>query len=121
MEDVSDFSDYYFESAAELDTLVSHATVPPSIDYVTEIQKTSVKVFVPKGTLAAYQAADVWKEFWNLQESDEITGVSSPVMPTTDVKEVGRYSITGVRIEGKQPGINIIKMSDDTSRKVIVK
>ena len=124
MADVVDFTGYwgyYFKSADKLDTLCSIATNPPIIDNVSENQKASLKVFVPKGTLAAYQAADVWKEFWNMQESDEITGVSSPVMPTTDVKEVGRYSITGVKIEQKRPGINIIKMSDGTSRKVLVK
>ena len=27
-------------------------------------------VYVPKGSLSAYQNADVWKKFWNLQETE---------------------------------------------------
>ena len=27
-------------------------------------------VYVPKGTLATYQAADTWKNFWDIQEFD---------------------------------------------------
>lgn len=118
MDDVTSF--YHF-GGDKLDTLVSLTTTPPIIWGVSEKQKTTLKVFVPKGTLAAYQAADVWKEFWNLQEIDAITGISSAVVPKTDAKGVGLYSITGVKIEQKRPGINIIKMSDGSIRKVLVK
>ena len=125
MEDVKDFSDYYFDGTytgvANLDTLVSMAAVPPAIAHVSENQKTSYKVFVPKGTLAAYQAADVWKEFWNLQEGDGTTGINPVSSHSATAKEIGRYTISGEKTNGKVPGINIIRMSDGTTRKVIVK
>lgn len=121
MEDVTYFSDYNFEKAEKLDTLVSLAITPPSINNVTEKQKTDLKVFVPKGTLAAYQAADVWKEFWNLQEGDGTTGINPVSSHSATAKEIGRYTISGEKTNGKVPGINIIRMSDGTTRKVIAK
>lgn len=121
MEDVSDFSGYEFERATKLDTLISRATTPPTINHVTENQKASLKVFVPKGTLTAYQAADVWKEFWNLQEGDGTSGISPVTSHSDAAKEIERFMITGEKADGKVPGINIIRMSDGTTRKVIVK
>jgi hypothetical protein len=121
MEDVTNFSDYAFREAEKLDTLVSLATTPPSINNVTENQKASLKVFVPKGTLAAYQAADVWKEFWNLQEGDGTTDISPLSSHSSCAKEIGRYTITGEKIDRQVPGINIVRMSDGTTRKVIIK
>lgn len=120
MEDVTDFSNYNFSNANKLNTLVSLAATPPSIDHVTEKQKASLKVFVPKGTLAAYQAAVVWKEFWNLQEGDGTTEIS-PLFSRPNAREAGCYTITGEKVNSKVPGINIIKMSDGATRKVIIK
>lgn len=39
----------------------------------------------------------------------------------SDVKEAGRYSLDGRTIDGKASGLNIVKMSDGTVRKVLVK
>jgi hypothetical protein len=46
-------------------------TNPPVIDSgndFTESQYVNTTIFVPKGTLTAYQTADVWKDFWDIQE-----------------------------------------------------
>lgn len=38
-----------------------------------------------------------------------------------DVREVARYSLNGCKLAAPQKGINIIRMSDGTTRKVLVK
>ncbi len=43
------------------------------------------------------------------------------VNAATDVREVARYSVDGRQLSAPQPGVNIIKMSDGTSKKVWVK
>ena len=57
-------------------TIYSYATTPPSMRSFTNNQYINAKVYVPQGSLAAYQAADVWMNFWGLQEFDP-TGISS--------------------------------------------
>ncbi len=54
--------------------------VPPAVGYYnfTDTQYENVVLYVPEGTLAAYQAADVWKEFKNICEFDT-TGIEDVV------------------------------------------
>ena len=49
----------------------------------------------------------------------EATGISSVVADDKEVVEVARYTADGVRISAPVKGLNIIKMSDGATRKVI--
>ena len=80
----------------------------------------TLKVYVPKGSLAAYQSADVWKNFWNLQES-ETTDIDNAIMNTQTAKELKCYDAAGRETGSHHKGLNIIRMSDGTTKKVIVK
>ena len=60
-------------------TIYSYATTPPWMPSFTNNQYINAKVYVPQGSLAAYQAADVWENFWGLQEFDP-TGISQVEM-----------------------------------------
>ena len=53
-----------------LDDIYLMGAIPPSFvsNYFTDSQYVAANVYVPKGTLEIYQAADVWKNFWNIQE-----------------------------------------------------
>lgn len=48
-------------------------------------------------------------------------GIASVDGNTTEAVEVARYSLNGTRLSAPQRGINIVKMSDGTTRKVVVK
>lgn len=45
-------------------------SIPPSVaeDSFSNANYYGATLYVPKGTLAFYQSADVWKNFWNIQE-----------------------------------------------------
>ena len=52
-------------------SIYSMCTNPPVIESgndFTESQYVNTTVFIPKGSLNAYQTADVWKNFWDIQE-----------------------------------------------------
>lgn len=49
------------------------------------------------------------------------TGISGVVTPDENATEVARYALDGTQLSAPTKGINIIKMSDGTTRKVIVK
>jgi hypothetical protein len=60
-----------FCEGANISRIYSMCTNPPVIDSgndFTESQYVNTTIFVPKGTLTAYQTADVWKDFWDIQE-----------------------------------------------------
>lgn len=49
------------------------------------------------------------------------SGIGSMAVDNTDVVETARYDITGRRLSTPVPGINIVRYSDGSSRKILVK
>ena len=74
---VTEIGSYLFDECDNLMTINSMPTTPPSVGSgnFTNQQYLDAKVYVPQGLLAAYQAADVWMNFWGLQEGT-FTGIS---------------------------------------------
>ena len=56
-------------------------------------------VYVPKGTLATYQAADTWKNFWDIQEFD-VTAIEN-IEDVTPVFEITSSGIQFTAAVGK--------------------
>lgn len=75
-------------------------------------------VYVPKGTYDNYRLSE-FGYFENIVEFDA-TGIDKTTT-STDVEEVSRYSVNGQRLAVPVKGLNIVKYSDGTARKVVVK
>jgi len=75
-------------------------------------------LYVPTGKKEVYKSTDYWHKFMNIAEFD-VTAVKEI---DKDVKiEVARYTIEGKKISSPQKGINILRMNDGTTQKVLVK
>ena len=74
-------------------------------------------VYVPKGTGDAY----FWSEFGYFDKIVEFdaTGIDK-VTTSTNAKEVSRYSANGQRLSAPAKGLNIVKYSDGSVKKVVV-
>ena len=75
-------------------------------------------VYVPKGTGDAYFRSAEFGYFYNIVEFDA-TGIDK-VATSTNVKEVSRYSANGQRLSAPAKGLNIVKYSDGSVKKVVV-
>lgn len=75
-------------------------------------------LYVPKGTYDNYRLSE-FGYFENIVEFDP-TGIDKTTT-STDVEEVSRYSVNGQRLAVPVKGLNIVKYSDGTARKVVVK
>ena len=75
-------------------------------------------LYVPKGTKNAYQNSE-WRYCKEIIEM-ETSGIDSVIL-NPDAKEVSRYSLNGQRLAVPVKGLNIVKYSDGTVRKVVVK
>ena len=79
--------------------------MPPQSEEWSDANYVASIVYVPEGSLAAYQAADVWKNFWDIREWDGVTtGIASA--PTASRQE------PLATVEGKQ--ITVHADADDT-------
>ena len=75
-------------------------------------------VYVPKGTGDAYFRSAEFGYFYNIVEFDA-TGIDK-VATSANVKEVSRYSANGQRLSVPAKGLNIVKYSDGSVKKVVV-
>ena len=103
-------------------TIISRIEDPFDLDVnpFSDIAFTNDILYVPYGTTEKYRAREVWKNFVNIIEG-EPTGIKTPNADKSDATEKKRYMLSGQRTTKSQHGINIIKMSDGTVKKVMVK
>ena len=109
-----------FSDCTAMTRLISRAATPPSCgsQALDDINKWTCTLSVPAGSTAAYQAAAQWKEFFFID--NDVTGieaVAAESVSNADITDI--YDLNGRRRNALQPGINIVKMSDGTTRKVI--
>ena len=86
-------------------------------DVFTGCNAQNCTVYVPKGTVDAYKSSE-FGYFENIVEFDA-TGIDK-VATSTNAKEVSRYSANGQRLSAPAKGLNIVKYSDGSVKKVVV-
>ena len=82
-----------------------------------EVDTKKCTVYVPMGTYDDYRHSD-FVSFENIVEF-EATGIDKTTT-STDVEEVARYSVKGQRLSAPTKGLNIVKYSDGSVKKVAV-
>ena len=86
--------------------------------------ETKITLHVPAASIDAYSNAYPWKSFGSivaLTDSDpKPTGITVPTA-TQQTNIAEHYDLNGHRVSQPQRGLNIVKMSDGTMKKVIVK
>ena len=87
------------------------------IDIFNRCNAQNCTVYVPKGTYDAYKSSE-FGYFYNIVEFDA-TGIDK-VATSADAKEVSRYSANGQRLSAPAKGLNIVKYSDGSVKKVVV-
>ena len=109
-----------FSDCTAMTHLVSKATTPPTCgtQALDDINKWSCTLSVPEGCNSVYQQADQWKDFFFIDNN--ITGINV-LMNTKGISVKDRYTLDGKRLSQPQRGLNIVRMSDGTTKKVVVK
>ena len=74
-------------------------------------------VYVPKGTYDDYWLSE-FGYFENIVEFDP-TGINN-VITSNDAKELSRYSLNGQRLSSPAKGLNIVKYSDGSVKKIAI-
>lgn len=110
-----------FSGCSGLTSIISYAITPPTCGShaFDEVDKQACRLIVPPGSKEAYQNADEWKDFLTIEEDGETTSVATAKTGNRDINSV--YSMDGKRLNSMRKELNIIRMSDGTVRKVMVK
>ena len=102
--------------------MTSLNTTPPNSSdfYVFNLTtQREATLHVPAGCKNAYKQIECWKNFYNIQD-DAVTGIDATLMNSGEktIKEV--HDLGGKQLSQPQRGLNIVKMSDGTTKKVVV-
>ena len=110
---------YAFQRCSNLlSVYVSWPTPISAYKTFSETNLGKCTLYVPQGKEQDYWLADVWGDFGNIVEYDP-TGIDR-VTTSTDAKELSRYSVNGQRLSAPAKGLNIVKYSDGSVKKVAV-
>ena len=117
---------------AKIESLVCRMPHPMNVPYyfIDYIKEFNSKVYVPKALLDTYKTTETyWKiipaeNFYQIEGNVPESGILASVKP---IESVGKatvkaiYTLNGTKVNSLQHGINIVKMSDGTVRKVMTK
>ena len=117
---ITSIGEFAFSYCSGLTSIYVYAEKVPRIGrYAFEgCASRKCTLYVPKGTYDNYRRSE-FGYFVNIVEFDA-TGIDKTTT-STDVEEVSRYSVNGQRLAVPVKGLNIVKYSDGTVRKVVVK
>ena len=117
---ITSIGEFAFSYCSGLTSIYVYAEKVPRIGrYAFEgCASRKCTLYVPKGTYDNYRLSE-FGYFENIVEFDA-TGIDKTTT-STDVEEVSRYSLNGQRLAVPVKGLNIVKYSDGTVRKVVVK
>lgn len=115
---------------AKIESLVCRMPQPMEVPYnfIDYIKEFNSKVYVPKALLDTYKTTETyWKiipaeNFYQIEGNVPESGILASVKP---IESVGKatvkaiYTLNGTKVNSLQHGINIVKMSDGTVRKVM--
>ncbi len=110
-----------FRSCSGLMSIYSLNPEPPTCggDVFYNVPTSTCVLYVPIGSKEAYSTADQWEDFLNIVEMD-MTPVNS-VTAGGNAEATNYYTMDGKQVSTPQRGINIIRYSDGTAHKVLVK
>ncbi len=108
-----------FDGCTSMKKFVAKTQMPPTCENgaLDGINKETCILYVPAAGMNAYKTTEVWKEFFHYTSIE--TGIKG--MKADNTAEMERFSLDGTRLTAPQKGINIVRMSDGTTRKVMVK
>ena len=117
---------------AKIESLVCRMPQPMEVpsNFIYYIKEFNSKVYVPKALLDTYKTTETWwsiipaENFYQIEGNVPESGILASVKP---IESVGKatvkaiYTLNGTKVNSLQHGINIVKMSDGTVRKVMTK
>ena len=116
---VTSIGDWAFRDCSGLTSIYAYLEKIPELgsNVFTGCNAKICILYVPKGTIDDYKLSK-FGYFEKIVEFDA-SGIDK-VTTSADAKEVFRYSVNGQRLSAPAKGLNIVKYSDGSVKKVVV-
>ena len=119
--DITSIGDEAFQGCSGLTSIYVYEEKVPIIgsNVFKGCDAKKCTVYVPMGTYNDYRLSEFGDYFENIVEFD-VTGIDKTTT-STDIEEVARYSVNGQRLSAPTKGLNIVKYSNGSVKKVAVR
>ena len=119
---VASIGKYAFRGCTGLTSITSKNTTPPVCgSYAFKSVDVNIPLIVPQESVSLYMTASEWKYFKNILGQD-MSGVEDTFTDNgEELIEVARYDANGKSIAAPVKGVNIVRYSNGTVKKVLVK
>ena len=119
---VASIGKYAFRGCTGLTSITSKNTTPPVCDMAAfKNVDVNIPLIVPQESVSRYKATYIWMNFLNIQGQD-MSGVEDTFTDNGEVLiEVARYDANGKSIAAPVKGVNIVRYSNGTVKKVFEK
>ena len=121
---VNEVNGSMLSNCTNLKAIYCYAESVPTFEYpeaykpFENIPVEQITLYVPKKSIDDYKQAQYWNSIGNIVAIEDITAVDK--VRSTTIGEVGTvYNTAGQRIQKGIRGLNILKMSDGTTIKVV--
>ena len=122
---VTTISGSAFSGVNKLKKIYCHWEEPVKFSSIFEDEVLkNATLYVPIGTKVNYEKVDPWRNFWNIEEGDyEATSGINDIVHSSEgnIVEVNRYDVSGKHVSKDYKGLVIIRYSDGSIKKQIVK
>lgn len=109
-----------FAGCTNLRTIICDRCIPPSSQYsiFSNIVFVEATLYVPKGCVETYQIAEVWKNFFEINEFDENAALNNVFADGN--KSISKiFDVNGQLRSRLEKGLNIVVYTDGQVRKII--
>lgn len=106
-----------FADCSAIKKIICHTVIPPTCgsQALDDINKWECTLLVPANSIAAYQEADQWNEFFFIKDIE--SGIADVKKEASTDKNY--FAPNGKKFSKPQKGLNIVVMQDGTTRKVV--
>lgn len=114
------YGDYMFKNCTGLKRIYNPQKMPKDIDpnVFEGVNQGECELYVPLESVELYKIAPVWSKF--IVKGMDMSGIGDVPADRPTITPVARYNLQGSRLSGPQPGINIVRYSDGTTKKELV-
>lgn len=97
----------YFGEGDDLKEIYVRATTPQPSEGFNDGTYMHATLYVPKGTKADYEKADIWKNFWTIEEYNYETASINNITQKNSNKDASTYNLSGYKVTPNSRGILI--------------
>ena len=108
-----------FAYCYSLKTVTCEISTPISVgNMFVDTPINEATLYVPEASLASYKTTRPWSDFGTILPIESSGIVSNTIGTVADVEAV--YGLDGKRCNSMKNGMNIIRMNDGTTRKIVM-